>query len=165
MCLNLLIGGSWEIQSIVKLNKRCFKHCLCHLELGVLQQLKLLQGLHRQKIVYVSYSSHDKIKEQCCLLCIVLNFGQSKLHNPSGIFLCGNPYMHALWLCSYVHSLLSREIWLLFEWLLLWHPKIGVLQYLKLRTVKSTYVLSARLQRLTSMRQTKEQCLTLCSTH
>ena len=104
--LNLLVGGSWEIQSIVHLNKRCFNHCLCHLEFGVLQQLKLLQWLvmiHWSKIVYKSYSSHDKIKEQCCLLCIVLNFWLSKLHNPSGIFLCGNPYMH-------FHSWWSRGI-------------------------------------------------------
>ena len=48
--------------SIVHLNKGCFNHCLCHLELGVLQQLKLLQGLgmiHRSQIVYESYSLHD----------------------------------------------------------------------------------------------------------
>ena len=63
--------------SIVHLS---FINCLCHLEFGVLQQLKLLQGLgmtHRPKIVYESYSSHEKIKKQCCLLCIVLNFGVS----------------------------------------------------------------------------------------
>ena len=43
--------------TIVHLNTRCFSHCLCHLELGVLQQLKLLQGLgmvHRPQIVYDS---------------------------------------------------------------------------------------------------------------
>ena len=80
------ISGSQGIQSIVHLDKRCFIHCLCYLELGVLQQLKLLQWLgmlHRSQIVHESSSSHDKIKEQCLLLCIVLNVGLSKLPSPN----------------------------------------------------------------------------------
>ena len=36
-------------------------------------------GIHRPTIVDESYSSHDKEKEQCPSLCIVLNFGVSKL--------------------------------------------------------------------------------------
>ena len=77
MCF--IFTHSWLIRdtSIVHLNTRCFNHCLYHLELGVLQQLKLLQWMgmiHRSKIVHESYSSHDMIKEQCCLLCIVFNF-------------------------------------------------------------------------------------------
>ena len=63
--------------SIVHLNKGCFIHCLCHLELGVLQQLKLLQALgmvHRSQTVYESSSSHDKIKNNafCFALCLTL---------------------------------------------------------------------------------------------
>ena len=64
--------SSWHMRDM-----KVFIHCLCHLELGVPQLLKLLQVLgmiHRSKIVHKSYSSHDKIKEQCNLLCIVLNF-------------------------------------------------------------------------------------------
>ena len=58
--------------------------CLCHLhELGVLQTIDVAlragNGIHRPTIVDDSYSSHDKEKEQCLLLCIVLNFGVSKL--------------------------------------------------------------------------------------
>ena len=34
-----------RVIDIAHLNKRCFNHCLGHLELGVLQQLQLLQGL------------------------------------------------------------------------------------------------------------------------
>ena len=36
-------------------------------------------GIHRATIVDESYSSHDKEKEQCPSLCIVLDFGVSKL--------------------------------------------------------------------------------------
>ena len=98
MCF--VFAHSWLMRdtSVVHLNTRCFINCLCHLELGILQRLKLLQGLgmtHRPKIVYEPYGSHDKLKKkQCCLLCIVLNFWLSNLHNPSGIFFCSNPYMH-----------------------------------------------------------------------
>ena len=60
--------------SIVHLNRRCFNHCPCHLELEVALRL-----VHRLTIVNESYSSHDKEKEQCLLLCIVLNHGVSKL--------------------------------------------------------------------------------------
>ena len=57
-CRVFMIAHSWLMRdtSIVHLNRRCFKHCLCHLQLGVLQQLKLLQGLvmvHRSQIVWV----------------------------------------------------------------------------------------------------------------
>ena len=47
------------------------------LEIGVLQQLKLLQELenvHRPQIVYESCSSHDKEKEQCVLSTTWLRF-------------------------------------------------------------------------------------------
>ena len=60
--------------SIVQLNKIYFNNCLCHLELGVPQQLKLLQGLgmvHRSQIVYESYSSHDN-NVACLVLCLTL---------------------------------------------------------------------------------------------
>ena len=60
--------------SIVQLNKGCFNHCLCHLKLGVLQQLKLLQGLGmftEAKIVYESYSSQDN-HAVCFVLCLTL---------------------------------------------------------------------------------------------
>ena len=80
--------------NIVHLDKSCFIHCLCHLELGALQQLKLLQALgmiHRPQI----QSSYKKIKEQCLMLCIVLNFGLRKLPIPSSKFICWYS-MHAL---------------------------------------------------------------------
>ena len=58
---------SWHMRdiSIVDLNERCFIHCLpfFHLELGVQQELKFLQGLgmiHRPQTVYESSSLHDK---------------------------------------------------------------------------------------------------------
>ena len=60
----------------------------CHedafaMELGVLQTtdvaLKAGNDIHRLTIVDESYSSHDKEKEQCLSLCIVLNLGVSKL--------------------------------------------------------------------------------------
>ena len=87
-CRVFMCTHSWLMRdtSIVHLNKRC-----CHLELGVLQQLKLLQWLgmvHRPQIVYECSSSHDKIKQQCCLLCTGLNFGLSKLPRPCSNFLC-----------------------------------------------------------------------------
>ena len=64
----------WLIRdvNIVHSNKRCFIYCLQHLELRVLQQLKLLQALemvHRPQIVYECSSSHDKIKNN--VFCIV----------------------------------------------------------------------------------------------
>ena len=53
------------------------------MELGALQTvdvaLRAGNGIHRPTIVDESYSSHDKKKEQCPSLCIVLNFGVSKL--------------------------------------------------------------------------------------
>ena len=53
------------------------------MELGVLQTIAIVlragNGIHRRTIVDESYSSHDKEKEQCPSLCIVLNFGVSKL--------------------------------------------------------------------------------------
>ena len=66
-CSVFMFTHSWLMRdpSIVHLNTRCFIHCLCYLELGVLQQLKLLQWLgmiHRSQIVYESSSSHHKIK-------------------------------------------------------------------------------------------------------
>ena len=39
-----------------------------------LPAFSLLSIFYRSKIVHESYSSHDMIKEQCCLLCIVFNF-------------------------------------------------------------------------------------------
>ena len=49
------------------------------MELGVLQTIAIIlragNGVHRPTIVDESYSSHDKEKEQCPSLCIVLNFG------------------------------------------------------------------------------------------
>ena len=48
-----------------------FNHCLCHPELGVLQQLKLLykgwEWYTSQQCV-MSLTDHDKEKEQCLLL-------------------------------------------------------------------------------------------------
>ena len=43
-CSVFLFAHSWLMRdpSIVHLDKRWFTHCLCYLELGVLQQLKLL---------------------------------------------------------------------------------------------------------------------------
>ena len=41
--------------------------------------LRAGNGIHRPTIVDESYSLHDKEKEQCLLLCIVLNLGVSKL--------------------------------------------------------------------------------------
>ena len=41
--------------------------------------LRAGNGIHRPTIVYESYSSHDKEKEQCLSLCNVLNLGVSKL--------------------------------------------------------------------------------------
>ena len=53
------------------------------MELGVLQTIDVAlrtgNGIHRPTIVDESYSSHDKEKEQCPWLYIVLNFGVSKL--------------------------------------------------------------------------------------
>ena len=53
------------------------------MELGVLQTIDVAlragNGIHRPTIVDESYSSHDKEKERCHLLCIVLNLGVSKL--------------------------------------------------------------------------------------
>ena len=64
-------------------HNRLSRGCLCHLELGVLQTIdvavKAGNGIHRPTIVDESYSSHDKEKEQCLSLCIVLNLGVSKL--------------------------------------------------------------------------------------
>ena len=55
------------------------------MELGVLQTIDVAlragNGIHR--IVDEFYSSHDKEKEQCLSLYIVLNFGVSKLPNLS----------------------------------------------------------------------------------
>ena len=72
--------------SIVDLNKRVFIHCLCHLELGVLQQLKLLQGLgmvHRPQIFYDSYSSH-KVCSMILLFVLQVTLIYSKVE--SGIY-------------------------------------------------------------------------------
>ena len=53
------------------------------MELRVLQTINVAlragNGVNRPTIVAGSYSSHDKEKEQCLLLCIVLNLGISKL--------------------------------------------------------------------------------------
>ena len=53
------------------------------MELGVLQTIDVTlrpgNGIHRPTMVNESYSLHDKEKEQCILLCIVLNLGVSKL--------------------------------------------------------------------------------------
>ena len=53
------------------------------MELGVLQTidvpLRAGNGKHRPTIVDESYSSHDKEKEQCPSLCIVLDIGVDKL--------------------------------------------------------------------------------------
>ena len=35
-----------ELGTVIEPNKRCFSHCLCHLEIGVLQQLKLFNIKH-----------------------------------------------------------------------------------------------------------------------
>ena len=53
------------------------------IELRVLRTINVAlragNDIHRPTIVDDSYSSHDKEKEQCLLLCIVLNLGVSKL--------------------------------------------------------------------------------------
>ena len=53
------------------------------MELGVLQTIDVAlragNGIHRPTIVDESYSLHDKEKQQCILLCIVLYLGVSKL--------------------------------------------------------------------------------------
>ena len=41
--------------------------------------LRAGNGIHRLTIADESYNSHDKEKEQCLSLCIVLNLGISKL--------------------------------------------------------------------------------------
>ena len=55
------------------------------MELGVLQTIDVAlragNGIHRPTIVDEFYSSHDKEKEQCLSLYIVLNLGVSKLPN------------------------------------------------------------------------------------
>ena len=64
---------------IIGCHKDAFAICM---ERGVLQTIDVAlragNGIHRPTIVD-SYSSHDKEKEQCLLLCIVLNLGVSKL--------------------------------------------------------------------------------------
>ena len=66
--------------SIVGCHEDAFAICM---ELGVLQTIAVVlragNGIHRPTIVDESYSSHDKEKEQCPSLCIVLNFGVSKV--------------------------------------------------------------------------------------
>ena len=58
-----------------------FINCLCHLELGVPQQLKLLQWLGM-----IHRSRQDKETMLFALYCaFYCNFGLSKLHNPSAI--------------------------------------------------------------------------------
>ena len=82
---------------------------VCHLELGLLQQLKLLQGLgmiHWPQIVYEFSSLHEKLKEQCLLLCIVPNMGPSKLSSPSSIHLLY--FTHAL--CSCLQLAVMKDI-------------------------------------------------------
>ena len=65
---------------IISCHKDAFAICM---ELGVLQTIDVAlragNGIHRPTIVDDSYSSHDKEKEQCLLLCIVFNLGVSKL--------------------------------------------------------------------------------------
>ena len=57
------------------------------MELGVLQTIDVAlragNGIHRPTIVDEFYSSHDKEKEQCLSLYIVLNLCVSKLPNLS----------------------------------------------------------------------------------
>ena len=59
----------------------------------------------RPQRVYELSSSHDHDKEQCLLLCIVLNFDVSKLPSPSGNFIVCTAYMHF----GFVPSWLSRR--------------------------------------------------------
>ena len=74
--------------SIVHLNKRCFSYCRFHLEFGVLQQLMLQTSCYKGWECYIRRSRANsswvrtftsQYKEQCLLLCIVLNLGLSKL--------------------------------------------------------------------------------------
>ena len=96
------------------------------MELGVLQTIDVAlragNGIHRPTIVDESHSSHDKEKERCLLLCIVLNLGVSKLPSQPlySKFICCTPCISFV----LVYSRLSRGC--------LCHLELSVLQQLKL---------------------------------
>ena len=92
------------------------EHKHCTLEQKMLWPLSLPSGmwsiatievaLVQQQLMVASYSSHDKEKRQCCLVCIVLNLGVSKLSSyHCSNFICCTPCIGFVFVLNW----LSRE--------------------------------------------------------
>ena len=83
--------------SIVHVNKRCFIHCLPSgaWSTATIEVTTMAGMVHRPRIVYESSSSHDKIKNNAFLLCIVVKFGHENFPVLVANSFVDTPYMHS----------------------------------------------------------------------